>query len=90
MIWQWKLFFLAFLKRCQVFKKLSRKLFHRARARIVLISIDTGQGIEIITRKKGATPDLGVLVVLAMQQNPDLADTFKAAVMTYDLFIAEK
>ncbi len=73
-----------------MFEKLSRALFHRARARVVLISIDTGHGIEIIARKKGANPDLGVLVVLAMEKDPDLADTLKAAVMTYDLFIAKK
>jgi hypothetical protein len=65
-----------------------RKIFSRVRARVVLISVDTGKGIEIIARKKGAHPDLGVLLVLAMEKDPELADTMKAAVMTYDLFIA--
>jgi len=67
-----------------VFKKLTRKLFHRALARIVLISIDNGDGIETIVRKKGNYSDIGVLVILAMELDPQFADTVRAAVMTHD------
>jgi hypothetical protein len=67
-----------------VFRKLTRKLFHRARARIVIVSVDTDRGVETIIRKKGDYSDIGVMLVLAMELDATFVDTVRAALMTFD------
>lgn len=67
-----------------MFRKLSRKLFHRSRARIVIISVDTERGVQTIIRKKGDYSDIGVMLVLAMELDATFVDAVRAALMTYD------
>lgn len=66
-----------------MFKKF-RKLFRSSRARIVVVSVDTDRGVDVIIRKKGDYCDIGVMVVLAMALDQEFADTMRAAVETFN------